>query len=124
MSEVKCGDAVVLEPVNNMKSLVNDPVRGVVTKIGRKYFYVKPNGFGYTYRFECGTNKCVGERELAPQWILHISEQAYKDVMESRDIIDKLHAVFEWRNSPSVRKIPIEKLRQMLNIVKETVCQK
>lgn len=124
MSEVKCGDKVILEPVNNMKHLVNSPVQGVVTKIGRKYFYVKTNVSRYAYRFECGTNKNIEEKELTPLWILYKSEQAYKDVMESRDIIDKLHAIFEFRNSSTIRKIPLENLRQMIRLVEEATCQK
>ena len=31
---------------------------------------------------------------------------------------------FEWKNSPSVRKIPIENLRQILKLVEEATCQK
>ena len=75
MIEIQTGDNVILEPCDNMGIALNGPIIGIVEKIGRKYIHIRPNCAGYSFRFRREDGKCIGEGGMAPQWILHLSQQ-------------------------------------------------
>lgn len=121
MLELKVGDKVCLEPRDNMGINAKGPAAGVVTKIGRKYVHIIPSNCRFPYRFDRETGKCVGEGGMSPQWVLHLSRQAYDDAMEARKIADEIRRMFEWGKA-AAEEIPLANLREILRLAKGGCC--
>lgn len=63
---IEVGQDVVLRPTgNNRRGWDGNPIPGLITKIARKYFYVRVNGYGWSnQRFLERTFPAMKEKEM------------------------------------------------------------
>jgi hypothetical protein len=117
--KIKVGQELYIVPMGNLVRAYGKDVRkGVVTKIGRKYLYVKIEG---VYRGEDGTRfskeTLRSESNYGSPWIAFCSMQEIKDEEETSRLHDEFRQFFGW--SGKSRELTLEQLRRIKAIIGE-----
>lgn len=108
MKEIKVGIPVYLKPTGNIARYNKDLKEGVITKKGRKYFYVNDE------KFDLETLKNVNS-DCNSAWVLYFSKQDYFDEQEKKQLLVKFRKLFDW--SGSGENLTLEQLKEMARIV-------
>jgi len=114
----------VIPTGNLVRSYGPDARKGVVTKVGRKYIYVKIDGVYYGgeegVRFDKNTLR--GEQGCNSNWIAFCSMQEIEDLRETSRLRGELRKFFDW--SGESHKLTLKQLRGIKAIIdgKEFSC--
>lgn len=104
---------------NLVRSYGSDAREGVVTKVGRKYIYVKIDGVYYGgeegVRFDKNTLR--GEQGCNSNWIAYCSMQEIEDMREKKRLHSELREFFDWRGKS--HKLTLKQLREIKAIIDE-----
>jgi len=103
------GDEVYVVSLSFIDRVKGEPIQGEVTKVGRKYFYVK---FGWqTERFYIKDNR---HDRYSPMYRLFPSMQAFKDHVAYGKLFGKLQQAFVYSG---VINADLGQLRQIAKIL-------
>lgn len=111
---MEVGQIVYLKPSGNQARVSSDIRKGEITKIGRKYFEVKTEGYWRETKFHKEGLRQV--TEYTPDWQLYFSEQEILDEKEFNKLVDLLGDYFSWRSKV---KLTLEQLRRIKEITDE-----
>jgi hypothetical protein len=105
MFRVNCGNNairrdIIIEPVN-------------VTRVGRKYFYIRPKGGNKWQEVTFIIEDWSQKTDYCADWILYDTEQEWIDEQRKSELCAIFSSLFEYNRS----KLPLEKIEQMYAIV-------
>ena len=119
--DLKVGDVllVALEGINSSryarnKGLPIETYKGEVTKIGRKYFWVK---FGGSYHIRFNLTDWKQVTEYSKDYFLYESQEEY-DLKVKREEIEK-HLLYYFRSTGCLKNLTIDQLEKIQSILDE-----
>ena len=112
------GRMLYVVPTGNLaRSYGSGTRKGVVTKVGRKYVYVKIDGIYYGgeegIRFDKDTMR--GESEYNSNWLVFSSMQEIEDRKEANRLHKELQKFFSWGGKS--HKLTLKQLKAIKEIV-------
>lgn len=117
--KIKVGQELYVIPTGNLVRTYGSDVRkGVVTKVGRKYLYVKIKGvyFGGEEGSRFDKNTLRGESEYNSNWLAFCSMQEIEDREEADRLHKELQKFFGWGGMS--HKLTLKQLKAIEKIIK------
>ena len=117
--KIKVGQELYIVPTGNLvRSYGKDIRKGVVTKVGHKYLYVKIEGVysrGEGSRFDRKTLRCECWHNSA--WLAFCSMQEIKDKKEASQLWREFRQFFSGWQAP--KKLTLKQMRDIKMIIDE-----
>ena len=117
--KIKVGQELCIVPTGNLtRSYGSDVRKGIVTKIGHKYLYVKIEGvyFGGEEGVRFSKDTLRGESEYNSNWLAFCSMQEIEDQKEASRLREELRKFFNWTGKS--RKLTLKQLKAIEKIIK------
>lgn len=116
--KIKVGQELYIMPVGNLvRSYGNNIRKGVVTKVGRKYLYVKIEGvyFGGEEGSRFDKETLRGESEYNSPWLAFRSMQEIEDQEEASRLREEFQKFFNWGGKS--HKLTLKQLKAIEKII-------
>lgn len=109
------GNTVFLKPLYNKARYSSDIEKGVITKIGRKYFEVSTyDDMSFPIKFIIET--MLQQTDYSPNWKVYLSEQEILDEKESQNLI---MSITKYVGLHGEKSLSLDQLRRIYNIINE-----
>lgn len=111
---LKVGQTVWLKPFSNYTRKNTNPVEVIISKVGKKYIYIK--GSGYNDRFFID-NLMHDNGEYSPKGKIYLT---YQEILDENEFMDKwfnLRDYFSNYNTKCNMKLRLNKLREVHSII-------
>lgn len=119
--KIEAGQELYVIPTGSLARYYGSDVRkGVVTKVGRKYLYVKIEGvyFGGEEGSRFDKNTLRGESEYNSNWLAFCSMQEIEDREEAGRLHEELQKFFGWGGGS--HKLTLKQLKAIEKIIKSS----
>ena len=112
---IEVGQNVVLRPTgNNRRGWDGNPVPGLITKIARKYFYVRVNGYGWSNQRFLREDFSCDEGERNAGYIIYESEDAFNRDTEYGEMMKEVRKFFSGFGTNRVSYDALKQIYELL----------